>query len=179
MSSSLIKFVLLVFGAAWLSYGCSRPAEEPAAAEEPHPVPVSAGTARMIGEIDTLYNGTLEQPLHYYYLNSERAEDVLGQIQNASGDREERLHKAYAIELLYAGQTVAAIDAFNRLIDERPDGRAALSAESRQLTDFLAVSYLRLGEQQNCIGNHAAEACILPLQGGGIHRLQEGDGATI
>lgn len=34
----------------------------------------------------------------------------------------------------------------------------------------LALAYLRLGERTNCIESHAAESCILPLSGVGIHR---------
>lgn len=34
----------------------------------------------------------------------------------------------------------------------------------------LAVSYLRLGEKQNCVTNHTAESCLLPIRGTGIHK---------
>lgn len=33
----------------------------------------------------------------------------------------------------------------------------------------LAIAYLRLGERANCISNHAAESCILPIKGMGVH----------
>ncbi len=36
------------------------------------------------------------------------------------------------------------------------------------------MGYLRLGEQENCIDNPAAEVCILPLAGEGLHRHDEG-----
>jgi hypothetical protein len=38
----------------------------------------------------------------------------------------------------------------------------------------LALAYLRLGERTNCIESHAAESCILPLSGVGIHRDSTG-----
>jgi hypothetical protein len=38
----------------------------------------------------------------------------------------------------------------------------------------LAVSYMRFGETLNCGLDHNAESCILPLRGGGIHKLREG-----
>ena len=48
--------------------------------------------------------------------------------------------------------------------------------ENRPGIDFnnyrLGVAYLRLAETQNCALHPNAEACILPLRGNGIHRLQ-------
>jgi hypothetical protein len=38
----------------------------------------------------------------------------------------------------------------------------------------LALAYLRSGERTNCIANHTGETCILPIQGSGIHKNQEG-----
>lgn len=39
---------------------------------------------------------------------------------------------------------------------------------------MLALAYLRGGERMNCIRNHSAETCILPIQGTGIHKIPEG-----
>jgi hypothetical protein len=38
----------------------------------------------------------------------------------------------------------------------------------------LGIAYLRLGERTNCISNHAAESCILPIKGVGVHRDSTG-----
>lgn len=43
----------------------------------------------------------------------------------------------------------------------------------------LALAYLRLGEQTNCRANHSAESCILPIQGGGIHKIETGSRKAI
>jgi hypothetical protein len=34
----------------------------------------------------------------------------------------------------------------------------------------LGIAYLRLGERSNCISNHAAASCILPIRGVGVHQ---------
>jgi hypothetical protein len=39
---------------------------------------------------------------------------------------------------------------------------------------LLALAYLRGGERANCIRNHSAETCILPIQGAGIHLVPTG-----
>lgn len=39
---------------------------------------------------------------------------------------------------------------------------------------LLALAYLRGGERMNCIRNHSAETCILPIRGAGIHTWPDG-----
>lgn len=39
---------------------------------------------------------------------------------------------------------------------------------------LLALAYLRAGERLNCIRNHSAETCIMPIQGSGIHTIPDG-----
>ncbi len=65
--------------------------------------------------------------------------------------------------------------------------RAQLDASVKQWVDYyavqthfyLGVAYMRMGEDQNCCLRHNAEACILPLRGGGIHTLQQGSRRAI
>ena len=51
-----------------------------------------------------------------------------------------------------------------------PDQRHA----ELHLDYMLAVAWLRLGENENCVADHSAESCIMPLRGGAIHRKREG-----
>ncbi|MCP3980680.1 MAG: CRTAC1 family protein [bacterium] len=46
--------------------------------------------------------------------------------------------------------------------------------EQVQLVFELAVAYMRLGENQNCVAHHTAESCLLPIRGSGVHTLREG-----
>lgn len=39
--------------------------------------------------------------------------------------------------------------------------------------DALGLAYLRLGERNNCINNHNADACIMPIQGEGFYQLTD------
>lgn len=43
----------------------------------------------------------------------------------------------------------------------------------------LAMAYLRQGERSNCVKNHAAESCILPIAGVGVHADPEGSRKAI
>lgn len=65
--------------------------------------------------------------------------------------------------LLQLGQEDEAIGIFESLaLDD--------SAYQREVVwKDLAVAYLRQGERMNCITNHGAESCILPIKGMAIH----------
>ncbi len=43
----------------------------------------------------------------------------------------------------------------------------------------MALSHLRLGEQQNCLLNHTSASCILPIQQAGFHELEDGSREAI
>jgi hypothetical protein len=40
---------------------------------------------------------------------------------------------------------------------------------SKLIEENLALSYLRLGERNNCVHNHSAESCIFPIRGFGVY----------
>lgn len=80
-----------------------------------------------------------------------------------------------ASELLHAGQSEAAVS-------ELEDLRAVIAQKSiqlprdvdRQFHEQLAISYLRIGEQENCAHFHGQRSCIFPIKSSGIHKLPRG-----
>ena len=163
---------VLILSACWFIYACTTPETESPRALEPsfaHPE-----TRVMIQILDSLYRSTLDQPFDYYYLNAERAEEAKRQLPHYTGEQHKVLRSTVAVELLYAGQTQDAIDAFGRLLSEIDAEKNLLTADARKYTDLLAIAYLRLGEQQNCILNHSAASCILPLQEDAVHTRPDG-----
>ena len=72
--------------------------------------------------------------------------------------------------LLHAGRTEEAIEALRKT---RHELETTLESPDpifmANLARLEAISELRLGEQRHCIGRHGADACLLPIQGGGIH----------
>jgi hypothetical protein len=152
---------LLLMAAALLLAGCAgREAAGP---------PVD-GHAFMVAELDRIYQEALADPLPYFYLNRRRSEVMRDQLAGAPAQDRFALQFAIANELLLAGDTDAAI----RVLERLRSSAAWLLPETKPLYDLLAIAYLRLGEQQNCIDNHSAQACILPLVGSGIHARQDG-----
>ena len=88
------------------------------------------------------------------------------------------LQKAHA--LLYAGKTQEALVVLKNLQEKSNNGllRYKLNSQEEELIGpLLALAYMRLGEQQNCIHHHKASAsCIIPINPEGYHQVQEGSG---
>ncbi len=86
----------------------------------------------------------------------------------------ETIRGEYAEQLLLAGETKEAIRQYEKslALDEKNPLVSPKEMSSKRMS--LAVAYLRLGEQENCLLNHGSESCILPIQGGGIHQAKRG-----
>jgi hypothetical protein len=75
--------------------------------------------------------------------------------------------------LLELGKEDSAVQIFLDLMDKN------VSYQNPKVLRDLGIAYLRLGERANCISNHAAESCILPIKGIGIHQDIEGSRRAI
>lgn len=88
--------------------------------------------------------------------------------------------RALAQELLYSGDNEAAIETYIDMIDLVAQNPALFPDEySLAIKDMLAISYLRLGEQENCIENHTIERCIWPISKDGVHTRERGSRKAI
>jgi len=76
-----------------------------------------------------------------------------------------QLYKSQA--LLKLGQEKKAVDILTALVENSErlgQGRMAMEARKQ-----LGLAYVRMGERNNCIGNHAAGSCIFPISGSGVY----------
>ncbi|MBL0740769.1 FG-GAP-like repeat-containing protein [Chryseolinea lacunae] len=65
--------------------------------------------------------------------------------------------------LLELGEEEKAIALLEGIVKEDNEAQVELAWRD------LAVAYLRQGERANCISNHAAESCLMPVKGMGVH----------
>ena len=110
------------------------------------------------------------------YVNDRRAELIRQDMEAASNLEDRlRLRLQYCKELILAGKTEKAIAEIDLISPIARSQGGPLHPELRRSIALLnMVAYLRLGEQQNCILSHTAESCLFPVQGDGVHRLEEG-----
>jgi len=95
-------------------------------------------------------------------------------------DEKWRYDLMLAIEMLYSGKTAEAVPRLQQVWDQRDRAPAGLPpAFLGHLHEQLAVGYLRLGEQENCIQHHGTDSCLLPIRGTGVHTEQRGSRGAI
>lgn len=69
--------------------------------------------------------------------------------------------------LLKMGKEQEAVTVFEDLVENKA---GITSSNTYHLLTSLALAYLRLGERQNCVTNHTAESCIMPIKAAGVHQ---------
>lgn len=132
------------------------------------------GHARMVAILDSIYKNA--DPLTCYNLNSRKADMFFRQMQTAPPQNQPMLKFNYADQLLKSGKIEAATVQFSELIQSSGD---QLNAQSKILYELLALCYMRLGEQENCINTHTPESCVLPISGGGIYKMTAGPESAV
>ena len=78
-----------------------------------------------------------------------------------------------ANEQLRTGDSTGSVATLEEL-EKQLAGASVPEAVWVRLHRELAIAWLRVGEQQNCVSNHTALSCVYPLRGSAVHRLQTG-----
>ncbi len=164
----------LVLLVAVLIAGCGADTD-PSDTDDPYADLELEGTDRMVHILDDLNRQAFERPQDYFKLNSLRAELLDSQLaETENPDQRLQLRLMLAEELINAGKTERAIAEIERVGQEARLGLHTVSERNARLIDLLALAYLRLGEEQNCIENPTAASCIMPIRQDGVHQLREG-----
>jgi tetratricopeptide (TPR) repeat protein len=157
----------LAIASALVAVGCSS-------AETAPPKDTRDGTQRMADTLAVLYRRALANPEGNPFLSKERADRLESLLKYQTGP--EALNNRFALgtERLVAGQPREAIETFERLKREAMLNAERIDPDTKQLFDLEALAYLRIGEQQNCLDNPAANICIIPFDGPAKHAQEEG-----
>jgi hypothetical protein len=128
----------------------------------------------------------MEALLNQVYLGSDWKADPNKQRERASYYRsllkgslsfrdEVAVREEMAKEILRAGDSESAVNELENVRGVDREKQQSLSPElEEQLEEWLALSYLRLGEQENCLHMHGQKACIFPIRESGVHQLPRG-----
>lgn len=116
------------------------------------------------------------------FLSSQRAQSLGATLlqSHTNNDLVAKLGPIFASDLLQSGQSEAALKQFGLLenfFSTMPGFTNPGTARGMQLGR--AISALRIGEQENCIVNHASVSCLFPLQAGAFHALPRGSRTAI
>jgi VCBS repeat protein/ASPIC/UnbV protein len=167
------RWALLVsFASAALALGACVLAEDPKPSRPP-------GTLRMIGLLEEVARNV--DPAEAPFLNRERAALYRSLLRPGLAPQEEvDLRLQLAIEVLRSGESAKAIEeaaSIEPLLERVPaEGRSVYRWLFHQ---FLAMSNIRLAEDENCVAHHTSDSCIIPVRGSGVHAQPRGSRAAI
>jgi hypothetical protein len=156
----MILFILIL--SALAHSGCTS---------EPYQAP---GTKRMAQRLAQLVDGI--NPEENIYLSAHRVAWLRKRPPAKSAVLKLSQQIELAKELLQAGESAAAADLFQTV---RGQAGANRLRTRPSLEEMLALSYLRLGEQKNCLDNHNLASCLLPIEAAGVHKDQAGSRSAI
>src|SRR5687768_15991345 len=113
-------------------------------------------------------------------LSRERAAIYRQKAESTSGIEKANYMVLHGFEELKAGNSQNAIDIFrNVLTFAEPLEIPGKDRTLLEVKKLLALSYLRLGEQENCILNHTSASCVIPIAKGGLHSKKEGSESAL
>jgi hypothetical protein len=115
------------------------------------------------------------------FMNVERAKMIEGELSSVTNARQ-RVSVGFqlAVELLNSGNPEASLQQIHAVEEIAAQSGLPLDQQAfRQLRIFKATAMLRLGEQENCLGNHNAESCLFPLSPAAFHQLPRGSRGAI
>ncbi|HKB16695.1 MAG TPA: CRTAC1 family protein, partial [Planctomycetota bacterium] len=114
------------------------------------------------------------------FMSAERLAVLRSTPRPAEGEARISYDFGLAREMLNAGESAGAVEAFERLWAQfRSDPARRNTPFAYEVHSLLAVSHLRLGEQENCVAHHGADSCLLPIQGSGVHQVPRGSRGAI
>ena len=140
-----------------------------------------AGHQKMVATLKRLDQySRIENP----YLGDGKARQLRRQLANinSSDNGIERLRILVALskEELRLGnvsKAIALVSEADALV--RPIEESLAKDELLRFRYRIGITFLRLGEVENCCANHNAESCILPIRGGGLHTRPNGSRRAI
>ncbi len=135
----------------------------------------SSEVERMADSIRAIYK-RVDMSRHPYEAG-ERVKVMQAELMRR-GNKDLNLYANYAIELLKSGNVNESINSLRDIIQSFQEFQT-VNDQSRKLYEYLAIAFMRKGEQENCIANHTEQSCVFPIQGTGIHTLKEGSTEAI
>ncbi len=147
----------------------------PAKGEDTAPIYQAESTKRMADRLRSIFAATdwkldpskPAQRVAYY--------SELLRTKPLSLEQDTTVRQQLAREMLGAGDAEGAIRQLEEVRRRWQRAQRTMPADGvKQLGKDLALSYLRLGEQENCATMHGQRACLFPLRASAVHQMPRG-----
>lgn len=155
---------------------CFAPRNLPQTLPPGNPAPSNRRMAALLQKFDREVD-----PLSAAFLSDRVVDRLQGMIQKATNAVEQvNLRVVLAWQQMQAGRPDHALNTYVELDRQMALQQVGLGPEGRVEVRFRrAVAFLRMGEQENCIGRHMEESCLFPLSPAARHVLPRGSRGAI
>jgi tetratricopeptide (TPR) repeat protein len=126
----------------------------------------------MAQRLEQIAQRTESSPRQQMYANAARVGWLRSMRPPPQPQAQMQYRVTLAQELLRAGQNEQAIEAFEGILNMLDRYPNAPTSYRLAVKDYLAISYMRLGEMQNCVTDHNAQRCLFPIEGRGVYTQQ-------
>ncbi len=139
------------------------------------PKTAAASHQRMISLLRSIKESTGEKNP---FLGTADSNQALTDLASLSDDAPKadhfKLNWLVAEHLLRLGRNREAVTHFETACQFAPQVTPAIKDDQHQLVLLMtALAHFRIAENENCILNHTADSCLLPIRGTGVHVKQE------
>ncbi len=134
----------------------------------------------MAAELEMIAHETDQDPFRNAHANRARAAELKTYPLPADLSDRIQYEATLGTELLRAGESGEASEIFRGILDTvQTHPEMFDSSWHLAVMDHLALSYLRIGEQENCLVNHTAARCLFPIDPAGVHTRRRGSQMAI
>jgi hypothetical protein len=136
--------------------------------------PRGPGTIRMAERLQRL--AAQANPVNNIFLNSERVKLLQAEVAKTTEPSQfQSMRFSLATELLDSGQNMEALQEFEATEQAfKTSNPQGLLRNWSKLKHKEALCWMRIGEMTNCVADHNPDSCLAPIQGRGVHRVQDG-----
>ena len=115
-----------------------------------------------------------------YYFNKEKHKINKAKANNVQGKEKINLEIKAASELLKAGETESAIIFLQQIVTDITKNKLKIKkSQMAGIKKLIAIAYMRLSEQENCISNQVPTSCIIPISKEARHKVERGSRTAI
>jgi hypothetical protein len=145
------------------------------------PKAAAASHQRMISLLRSIKESTQQENPFLGAADSKKALDDLANLpEDASTTDRFKFNWLVAEHMLRLGQSQQAVTYFETACQFAAQVEPAIEDDQHELLLLMtALAHFQIAENENCVANHTADSCLLPIQGKGIHVKQEHTKAAI
>lgn len=126
------------------------------------------GHERMVAELERVAaRGLTENP----YTGIDLLAGARAAFEALPADAEPALRVRLGLQI---GRDDLRLGRDEQAVDRLKAAHSLAGGDSVETAFALALAYLRRAESENCVGHRDPRSCILPIEGGGLHRNQDG-----